>query len=123
MASPKPIKTFNEVLGKVQPKSVKVVKPISAGARAQINAMENTRVAITKSGALAKRSAALKEAQARTDKKKVVTTSPGVARADGKRTINVPRKKPNVVRVNSNLGGLTRTRGGGIGLFGLPKNK
>lgn len=124
MPSPRPIKEFREKI-KVNPKSVKVVNPMSPGARAQINAMENTRVLITKSGALAKRSAALKEAQALTDKRKVVTTSPGVKRADGKRTVNVPREKPKVVTINSNMGGLTGTKkiGGGGGFFGLPKNR
>lgn len=100
MASPKSIKTFNEVLDKTKPKSVKVVKRTSNIYRKALNNMENTRVSITKSGALAKREAA-------------------------RVAMRNSSEKPKAVKVNSNMGGLTGTKklGGGGGLFGLPKNK
>ena len=99
MPSPRPIKEFREKI-KVNPKSVKVVKPTNDLVRKSLNAMETTRTTVTKSGALAKREAA-----------RVEMRNSGT--------------KPKVVTINSNMGGLTGTKkiGGGGGFFGLPKNR
>lgn len=86
--------------------SVKIVKPTPDIHRKSLNAMEQTRVNITKSGALAKGTAKPIEAKNSGTKPTVVSvrSNPGITGAGAR----------NVARLY---------RGGGIGMFGLPKNK
>jgi hypothetical protein len=108
MPSPRPITgIFAPLKKKIVNKNIKAsggnVKVVASTPdihRKSLNAMEQTRVNITKSGALARGTAKPIEAKNSGTKAKVVT-------------------------VNSNMGGLTGTKkiGGGGGFFGLPKNR
>ena len=105
MPSPKPIKEFKEKIT-VNPKSVKVVPPSSEKLRRGGNAIATDIAKYRKSGELAKREAARVE-----------------MRNSGTKATVVP------VRSNSGITGAGAAnvaklyRGGGIGMFGLPKNK
>jgi hypothetical protein len=105
MPSPKPIKEFKEKIT-VKPQSVKVVAPRPDITRKAINAMETTRTTVSKDGSLAKTTAARVEMRNGSTKATVVPvrSNPGITGAGAK----------NVARLY---------RGGGIGMFGLPKNK
>jgi hypothetical protein len=99
------IKVVNEKIT-VNPQSVKVVPSTPDIHRKALNAMENTRTTITKSGALANREAAR------------------VAMRNGstKATVVPVRSNAGITGAGAaNVGKLYR--GGGIGMFGLPKNK
>lgn len=105
MPSPKPIKEFKEKIT-VNPKSVKVVKPTSSLERDIKNIKETGRVSGAKEGTVAKREAARVEMRNSGTKATVVPvrSNSGITGAGAK----------NVARLY---------RGGGIGMFGLPKNK
>jgi hypothetical protein len=80
--------------------SVKVVKATSSMERDVKNIKETGRVLGAKEGSRAKIGAIVEERYNKADKKKVI-------------------------KINSNMGGLTGTKrlGGGGGFFGLPKNR